>query len=105
MVSMQDMFRKYSGREFDEENDIILNPTYLQFKQMSMFGGGGMNDMVDEETGEEGEISNPFEESGEEGMGDSQMGEDIERSYKSNPIAKAAFDYIDKQISDYGEES
>lgn len=105
MVSMQDMFRKYSGREFDEENDIILNPTYLQFKQMSMFGGGGMNDMVDEETGEEGEIPNPFEEGGEEGMEGSQMSENIERSYKSNPIAKAAFDYIDKQFSDYGEES
>ena len=52
MVSMQDMFRKYSGREFDENKDIFLNQVYQTQKQASMFGGEGMNQIVDDETGE-----------------------------------------------------
>lgn len=90
MVSMQDMFRKYSGREFDENKDIILNQVYQTQKQMSMYGGEGMNQMVDEQTGEpEAGIANPFEE--------------VERSMASNPIFEKACEFIDKSFNDEGE--
>lgn len=90
MVSMQDMFRKYSGREFDENKDIILNQVYQTQKQMSMYGGEGMNQMVDEQTGEpEAGVPNPFEE--------------VERSMASNPIFEKACEFIDKSFSDEGE--
>lgn len=90
MVSMQDMFRKYSGREFDENKDIILNQVYQTQKQMSMYGGEGMNQMVDEQTGESGAgVPNPFEE--------------VERSMASNPIFEKACEFIDKSFSDDNE--
>lgn len=91
MVSMQDMFRKYSGREFDENKDIILNQVYQTQKQMSMYGGEGMNQMVDEQTGEPGAgVPNPFEE--------------VERSMASNPIFEKACEFIDKSFNDDNEE-
>lgn len=90
MVSMQDMFRKYSGREFDENKDIILNQVYQTQKQMSMYGGEAMNQMVDEQTGEpEAGIANPFEE--------------VERSMASNPIFEKACEFIDKSFNDDNE--
>ena len=90
MVSMQDMFRKYSGREFDENKDIILNQVYQTQKQMSMYGGEGMNQMVDEQTGEpEAGVPNPFEE--------------VERSMTSNPIFEKACEFIDKSFNDDSE--
>jgi len=90
MVSMQDMFRKYSGREFDENKDIILNQVYQTQKQMSMYGGEGMNQVVDEQTGEpEAGVPNPFEE--------------MERSMTSNPIFEKACEFIDKSFNDDNE--
>lgn len=90
MVSMQDMFRKYSGREFDENKDIILNQVYQTQKQMSMYGGEEMNQMVDEQTGEPGAgVPNPFEE--------------VERSMTSNPIFEKACEFIDKSFNDDNE--
>ncbi len=90
MVSMQDMFRKYSGREFDENKDIILNQVYQTRKQMSMYGGEGMNQVVDEQTGEpEAGVPNPFEE--------------VERSMTSNPIFEKACEFIDKSFNDDSE--
>lgn len=87
MVSMQDMFRKYSGREFDENKDIILNQVYQTQKQASMFGGEGMNQIVDDETGEpEVGVPNPFEE--------------VEKSMKGNPIFKRACEFIDKSFQE-----
>lgn len=85
MVSLQDMFRKYSGRELDEEKDIILNPVYLQIQQAKQFGGQGMNGLVDEESGEQGEIPNPFMD--------------------ENPIAEKAFEYIDTILQDNDNEN
>lgn len=85
MVSLQDMFRKYSGRELDEEKDIILNPVYLQVQQAKQFGGQGMNGLVDEESGEQGEIPNPFMD--------------------ENPIAEKAFEYIDTILQDNDNEN
>lgn len=87
MVSMQDMFRKYSGREFDENKDIILNQVYQTQKQASMFGGEGMNQIVDNETGEpEAGVPNPFEE--------------VEKSMKGNPIFERACEFIDKSFQE-----
>ena len=87
MVSMQDMFRKYSGREFDENKDIILNQVYQTQKQASMFGGEGMNQIVDDETGEpEAGVPNPFEE--------------VEKSMKGNPIFERACEFIDKSFQE-----
>lgn len=87
MVSMQDMFRKYSGREFDENKDIILNQIYQTQKQASMFGGEGMNQIVDDETGEpEAGVPNPFEE--------------VEKSMKGNPIFERACEFIDKSFQE-----
>lgn len=85
MVSMQDIFKKYSGREFDSENDIILNQVYQQAQaskqQQEMFGSSVPGEM-DEEGVPQDESKNPFDK------------------YKSidNPIMTAAFDYIGKNF-------
>lgn len=85
MVSMQDIFKKYSGREFDSENDIILNQVYQQAQaskqQQEMFGNSVPGEMSEEGVPQDEEI-NPFDK------------------YKSidNPIMTAAFDYIGKNF-------
>jgi hypothetical protein len=89
MVAMQDMFKKYSGRDFDPEKDIILNQVYQTQKQSQMFGGDMMNGMVDDETGEpEAGIPNPFE--------------DVGKSMADNPIFASACEYIDKNLGNDG---
>lgn len=60
LMSLEDGFKKYSGREFDPEKDTILNSIWLQLKQQSMMGGETMNGMVDELSEE---TENPFEKS------------------------------------------
>lgn len=85
MVSMQDIFKKYSGREFDPENDIILNQVYQQTQsskqQQEMFGSSVPGEMNEEGVSQD-ESENPFDK------------------YKSidNPIMTAAFDYIGKNF-------
>ena len=85
MVSMQDIFKKYSGREFDSENDIILNQVYQQAQtskqQQEMFGSSVPGEMNEEGVLQD-ESENPFDK------------------YKSidNPIMTAAFDYIGKNF-------
>lgn len=85
MVSMQDIFKKYSGREFDLENDIILNQVYQQAQsskqQQEMFGSSVPGEMNEEGVSQD-ESENPFDK------------------YKSidNPIMTAAFDYIGKNF-------
>lgn len=85
MVSMQDIFKKYSGREFDPENDIILNQVYQQAQaskqQQEMFGSSVPGEMNEEGVPQD-ESENPFDK------------------YKSidNPIMTAAFDYICKNF-------
>lgn len=81
-VSFEDMFEKYSNRK-PTEKDTILNSIYLQSKQMAMYGGEGMNQMVDEETGEPDEgVSNPFE--------------DFDKSRESDPIWDEAKNWLQK---------
>lgn len=85
MVSMQDIFKKYSGREFDPENDIILNQVYQQAQsskqKQEMFGSSVPGEMNEEGVSQD-ESENPFDK------------------YKSidNPIMTAAFDYIGKNF-------
>lgn len=85
MVSMQDIFKKYSGREFDPENDIILNQVYQQAQsskqQQEMFGSSVPGEMNEEGVSQD-ESENPFDK------------------HKSidNPIMTAAFDYIGKNF-------
>lgn len=85
MISMQDIFKKYSGREFDPENDIILNQVYQQAQsskqQQEMFGSSVPGEMNEEGVSQD-ESENPFDK------------------YKSidNPIMTAAFDYIGKNF-------
>lgn len=56
-VSQEDMFKKYTGRDFDPNKDTILNPVFLQHQQMKMMGGAESNQFIEEEYGEE---DNPF---------------------------------------------
>lgn len=85
MVAMQDIFRKYSNREFDPNKDIILNQVYQSAQQVkqqqAMFGGdtaGGEEGVPEEGQQEE----NPFDQ--------------YEKSMDSNPILGAAMDYINQ---------
>ena len=90
LVSFESVFEKYMGRKYNEKTDTILNPTFLQVKQMSMFGGEGSNEAVDEMTGEEGGAPNPFKEFSEP---------DITKAAQSNPILKDVFKYVDESIN------
>lgn len=84
MIAMQDIFKKYNGRDFDPEKDIILNQVYQGMKQAEeqnkMFGA-----------------SQP----GQQPEGVPEDEEDPFAQYKSfndNPIMKPAVDYYLKNI-------
>lgn len=84
MVAMQDIFKKYNGRDFDPEKDIILNQVYQGMKQVEeqnkMFGA-----------------SQP----GQQPEGVPENKEDPFAQYKSfndNPIMKPAVDYYLKNL-------
>lgn len=64
-MSMEDGFKKWSGRDFDPESDTILNQTYFAQKQQEMMGGGYMNNEVNEDypQEEQPQETNPFEKS------------------------------------------
>lgn len=80
MVSLEDMFQKYSGRDFDPNKDTILNQAYQTAQQSKMMGGEGMNSFVDGQDNE-----NVFAEY------EQQTSEEEE-----NPILSKALDYIDQ---------
>lgn len=84
MVAMQDIFKKYNGRDFDPEKDIILNQVYQGMKQAEeqnkMFGA-----------------SQP----GQQPEGVPEDEEDPFAQYKSfneNSIMKSAVDYYLKNL-------
>ena len=89
LISFESAFEKYMGRPYNKNRDTILNPVFLQIKQMEQFGGEGSNGAVDEMTGEGGGAPNPFEQYNEQ---------DMMKSVKDKPFMKAAFDYIDQNI-------
>lgn len=84
-VAMQDIFKKYSGREFDPEKDIILNQVYQTAQaakqQQEMFGSSVPGEM--EEEGVPSEEENPF---------------DKYKSFSSDPIMGPAIDYYRKNL-------
>lgn len=85
-VAMQDIFKKYSGREFDPENDIILNQVYQTAQaakqQQEMFGSSVPGEMEEEGVPSE-EEENPF---------------DKYKSLSSDPIMGPAIDYYRKNL-------
>lgn len=83
MVTMQDVFEKYSGRKLDEKNDIILNQTYQNIKQAEQQAAmyGSEMDGMGGEMGVEETVEDPYAQ--------------YEKSI-DNPILGAALEYIDK---------
>lgn len=86
-VSLEDMFKKYSGRKFDPNKDTILNTVYQSAQTNKMMGGEDMNEIVD----------------GEEGNGSPKTAEEaiqammVEKSME-NPILGKALEFIDSQL-------
>lgn len=85
MVSMQDIFKKYNGRDFDPEKDIILNQVYQGMKQAEeqnkMFGASQPGQQP--EGVPEGDEEDPFAQY---------------KSFNENPIMKPAVDYYLKNL-------
>lgn len=85
MVSMQDIFKKYNGRDFDPEKDIILNQVYQGMKQAEeqnkMFGASQPGQQP--EGVPEGDEKDPFAQY---------------KSFNENPIMKPAVDYYLKNL-------
>ena len=85
-VAMQDIFKKYSVREFYPENDIILNQVYQTAQaakqQQEMFGSSVPGEMEEEGVPSE-EEENPF---------------DKYKSFSSDPIMGPAIDYYRKNL-------
>lgn len=88
MVAMQDIFKKYSGREFDPENDIILNQVYQTAQatkqQQEMYGASVPGESEEEGVPMDEEIEeNPF---------------DKYKSFSNDPIMGPAIDYYRKNL-------
>lgn len=85
MVAMQDIFKKYNGRDFDPEKDIILNQVYQGMKQAEeqnkMFGASQPGQQP--EGVPEGDEEDPFAQY---------------KSFSDNPIMKPAVDYYLKNL-------
>lgn len=90
LISFESAFEKYMGRPYDKKKDTILNPTFLQIKQMEQFGGVESNGAVDEMTGGEGGAPNPFADFNEQ---------QLNKSMESDPILREARNYIDMNIN------
>ena len=87
VISFESAFEKYMGRPYDKKKDTILNPVFLQMKQMEQYGGQGSNEEVDEMNGGSDEgAKNPFE--------------DFEdKALKGDPIMKEVYKYIDSNLN------
>lgn len=84
MIAMQDIFKKYNGRDFDPEKDIILNQVYQGMKQAEeqnkMFGA-----------------SQPGQQP--EGVPEDEEDPFVQyKSFNDNPIMKPAVDYYLKNL-------
>lgn len=84
MVAMQDIFKKYNGRDFDPEKDIILNQVYQGMKQAEeqnkMFGASQPGQQPE---GVPEDEEYPFAQY---------------KSFNDNPIMKPAVDYYLKNL-------
>lgn len=85
-ISLEDAFEKYSGRKFNPDKDTILNSVYQQAQNAKMMGGDFMNQVADEEGGEE------------TSTGDKEFDSMLAKS-ADNPILGKAFEFIDNQLS------
>lgn len=85
MVSMEDIFKKYSGREFNEETDTILNPVYqnvaLRREQAAMFGS-----------------SVPGEDNPDDTEGSYEKSIQSDSILDNNPIWSAAQKYMEENL-------
>lgn len=87
VVSVEDMFRKYSGRDLDPEKDTILNSIYQTAQSNKMMGGEDMNGAVDEMNGE-GNNGDDFD-----------VADMLMQKSQGNPILGKALEFIDNQLS------
>ena len=94
MVSMEDMFEKYSGRKFDPEKDTILNSVYQSAQSQKMMGGDFMNQQADEYGGGEDEEGG----TGEEKSADDYLNDILAQKSIENPILGKALEFIDNQL-------
>lgn len=78
MVSMEDIFRKYSGRQFNPDTDTILNSVYQTAKMNEMNSAMYAEPVPGEDR------ENPFDQ--------------YEKSIENNPIEAAAMEYIAKNL-------
>ena len=87
VVSLEDMFRKYSGRDLDPEKDTILNSIYQTAQSNKMMGGEDMNGAVDEMNSEGGNGD------------DFDIADMLMQKSQGNPILGKALEFIDNQLS------
>lgn len=102
VVSLEDMFEKYSGRKLDPEKDTILNSVYQQAQSAKMMGGDAMNGYVDaQDAAGGGDMFGEGDASGDDGEASSDVMAEINEilDKSSNPILGKALEYIDRQLT------
>ena len=90
VVSIEDMFEKYSGRRLDPEKDTILNSVYQSAQAQKMQGGDGMNAAVDGMTADEGVDGGAPE--------DFNLEDFLMEKSQGNPILGRALQFVDDQL-------
>lgn len=90
VVSIEDMFEKYSGRRLDPEKDTILNSVYQSAQAQKMQGGDGMNAAVDGMTADEGVDGGASE--------DFNIEDFLMEKSQGNPILGRALQFVDDQL-------
>ena len=76
-MSLEDGFKKHSGRDYDPQKDTLLNPVLIQVQQMKMMGGNAFGQPEGSSPREKND--NPFIQNDEE---------------EQNPFQKSLIDYI-----------
>lgn len=90
VVSIEDMFEKYSGRRLDPEKDTILNSVYQSAQAQKMQGGDGMNAAVDGMTADE-DVDGGAPE-------DFNLEDFLMEKSQGNPILGRALQFVDEQL-------
>ena len=105
-MGYKELRKKYGLPEELDKDDFIMSPTFLQYQQIQMMGGGESNDAIDEEFGED-EQSRQFEEMREmasmaadeqEAQRDSN---EMERSIDYNPLIEDFNEFLKADNNDY----
>lgn len=90
VVSVEDMFEKYSGRQLDPKKDTILNSVYQSAQAQKMQGGDGMNAAVDGMTADEDVDGRALE--------DFNIEDFLMEKSQGNPILGRALQFVDDQL-------